>query len=139
MVLKDAILENMGIEAFNQAVTPKALGALALHHAAAVRDLDLDFFVIARSISAVLGNPDQSNYSAGKSFLDAMAAYRTQQRLPVTSLVLPMVLDVGVVAYNDSIETSLARKGLYGVDEQEMLRGLRQPCCGARTLVQSLG
>lgn len=34
-----------------------------------------------------------------------------------------MVLDVGVVAKNDNIETSLVRKGLYGVDEQEMLRG----------------
>lgn len=34
-----------------------------------------------------------------------------------------MVLDVGVVAENDSIEQSLLRKGLYGINEQEMLRG----------------
>lgn len=34
-----------------------------------------------------------------------------------------MVLDVGVVAENDAIETSLARKGLYGIAELEMLHG----------------
>lgn len=121
MVLKGGILENMNVEAFNEAVKPKFQGAWALHHA--VKDLDIDFFVMTSSISATLGNPGQSNYSAANSFLDALAAYRNQQGLPATSLVLPMVLDVGVVAENDAIEASLARKGLYGVDEQQMLRG----------------
>ncbi|KKY37841.1 putative lovastatin nonaketide synthase [Diaporthe ampelina] len=102
-------------------VLAQSKGALALHHA--IKDLDLDFFVMTSSISAVLGNPGQSNYSAGNSFLDAMAVYRHHQGLPATSLVLPMVLKVGVVAENNAIETSLARKGLYGVDEQEMLLG----------------
>lgn len=147
MVLKDGILENMDVEAFNQAVAPKARGALALHHA--VKDLDLDFLVMTSSISAVLGNPGQSNYSAGNSFLDAMAAYRTRQGLAATSLALPMVLDVGVVAENDAIETSLARKGLYGVDEQEMLRGFEaamshrqnphaSPLCAGSQLIMGL-
>jgi hypothetical protein len=34
-----------------------------------------------------------------------------------------MILDVGVVAENEGIEESLVRKGMYGIDEQEMLRG----------------
>lgn len=33
------------------------------------------------------------------------------------------VLDVSVVAENDFIERSLLRKGMYGIDEQEMLCG----------------
>lgn len=38
-------------------------------------------------------------------------------------MALPMVLAVGVVAENENIETSLSRKGMYGIDEGEMLRG----------------
>ncbi|KAH8783434.1 hypothetical protein F5883DRAFT_637687 [Diaporthe sp. PMI_573] len=52
-----------------------------------------------------------------------MAVYCNQQGLLAASLVLPTVLDVGLVAENDAIETPLTRKGLYNVDEQEMLRG----------------
>ncbi|KAL1614037.1 hypothetical protein SLS56_012198 [Neofusicoccum ribis] len=40
-----------------------------------------------------------------------------------TSLVLPMVLDVGVVAENDALERKIRRKGTYGIYECEMLRG----------------
>ncbi|XXH00688.1 hypothetical protein Hte_007038 [Hypoxylon texense] len=121
MVLKDGMFEQMDYAAFTAAITPKARGALALQNA--VRDLDLDFFVMTSSISAVLGNMGQSNYSAANSYLDSLALQRTMQGQAATSLVLPMVLDVGVVSENDAIETSLERKGLYGINEGEMLRG----------------
>ena len=39
-------------------------------------------------------------------------------------MALPMVLDVSVVAENENIETPFSRKGMYGTDEGEMLRGL---------------
>ena len=77
------------------------------------------------SISAVLGNPGQSNYCAGNSFLDTLAAHRNANGQAATSLALPMVLDVGVVAKNEDLEASLTRKGMYGIDEQEMLRAFQ--------------
>jgi hypothetical protein len=121
MVLKDTIFEQMDHASFKAAVTPKAQGALSLHKA--LGDIDLDFFVMTSSISAVLGNTGQANYSAANSFLDSLALQRHVEGKVATSLVLPMVLDVGVVAENDSIETALRRKGLYGIDEHEMLHG----------------
>ncbi|KAI0108803.1 ketoacyl-synt-domain-containing protein [Hypoxylon sp. NC0597] len=123
MVLRDGIFDTMDSTAFNAAVAPKARGAIALHHA--LRDTELDFFVMTSSISAILGNTGQSNYSAANSCLDALALHRNMAGLAGTSLVLPMVLDVGVVAEDDSdaIETSLLRKGMYGIDEEEMLHG----------------
>ena len=42
--------------------------------------------------------------------------------MPATSLALPVILDIGVVAANESIEASLSRKGMYGITEGEMLR-----------------
>lgn len=115
------MFENMKYENFGAAVNPKMMGAMNLHKA--LGDTPLDFFVMTSSISAVLGNPGQTNYSAGNSFLDALAWYRNQHDLVATSIALPMVLDVGVVAENENIETSLSRKGMYGIDETEMLRG----------------
>ncbi|KAH7311404.1 hypothetical protein B0I35DRAFT_357003 [Stachybotrys elegans] len=121
MVLKDGMFEQMELDSFANCVTPKVKGAISLHNA--LQGVDLDFFVMTSSISALLGNTGQSNYGAANSYLDSLALQRDAQNLAATSLVLPMVLDVGVVAENESIETSLARKGLYGIDEREMLRG----------------
>lgn len=105
-----------------QAVTlPKVKGAQILDKA--FRGIDLDFFIMTSSISATLGNPGQCNHSAANSFLDSLAWQRNLFHRAGTSLVLPMILDVGVVSENENIETSLNRKAMYGIDEQEMLRG----------------
>lgn len=117
------MFEQMSHQSFADCVNPKAKGALNLHAELQSLNVDLDFFVLTSSISALLGNTGQANYSAANSALDALARQRHAAGLPATSLVLPMVLDVGVVAENDAIETSLMRKGLYGIDEHEMLQG----------------
>ncbi|KAI0451165.1 hypothetical protein F5B21DRAFT_516907 [Xylaria acuta] len=122
MVLKDGMFEQMDHASYMAAITPKVHGALSLHKA--LGNAQLDFFVMTSSVSAVLGNMGQSNYSAANSFLDALARHRTATGLVATSLALPMVLDVGVVAEDDAIEASLMRKGLYGISEDEMLRGI---------------
>ncbi|KAI0157190.1 putative polyketide synthase [Hypoxylon sp. FL1284] len=121
MVLKDGMFEQMGYASFTAAIGPKAQGALALHKA--LHDQNLDFFVMTSSISGVLGNLGQSNYSAANSYLDSLALQRNLAGQAASSLVLPMVLDVGVVSENDAIEVSLERKGMYGINEGEMLRG----------------
>ncbi|KAI0906505.1 hypothetical protein F4823DRAFT_607070 [Ustulina deusta] len=123
MVLKDGMFEQMTRRSFVDCIKPKAQGALCLHRALASAGIDPDFFVMTSSISALLGNTGQANYSAANSALDSLARQRRAAGFAATSLVLPMVLDVGVVADNDSIEASLVRKGLYGIDEHEMLHG----------------
>ncbi|TGJ80976.1 hypothetical protein E0Z10_g7787 [Xylaria hypoxylon] len=122
MILKDGMFEQMSYASYMAAISPKVHGALSLHKA--LGNAQLDFFVMTSSISAVLGNMGQSNYSAANSFLDALARQRRSTGLAATSLALPMVLDVGVVAEDEAIETSLMRKGLYGISEEEMLRGI---------------
>lgn len=114
------MFESLSHERFRAAIDPKVLGALNLH--TALYDVPLDFFVMTSSISAVLGNPGQTNYSAANSYLDFLATHRNNNGLAATSLALPMVLDVGVVSENEAIELSLLRKGMYGIDEREMLK-----------------
>ncbi|KAL8284313.1 hypothetical protein RB600_008942 [Gaeumannomyces tritici] len=129
MVLQDAMFEGLTLAQYQAAVGPKAHGAQALHEALEAHDLD--FFVMASSISATMGYPGQANYSAGNSYLDSLAWHRNLRGLPGVSLVLPAVLGVGVVAENAALETSLAKKAMYGVDEGEMPHGfetaMRQP------------
>ncbi|KAL9121427.1 MAG: hypothetical protein Q9187_002019 [Circinaria calcarea] len=128
MVLQDGMYEGMSFEKYISAVYPKMLGAISLHEA--LNNTPLDFFVMTSSISAVLGNPGQANYCAGNSYLEALAWYRRKHGLAASAIALPMVLDVGVVAENQDIELSLNRKGMYGIDEREMLAafeaGMRQ-------------
>lgn len=115
------MFEKITYEKFIAAVNPKMNGALNIHKA--LLNAPLDFFVTTSSISAVIGNPGQANYCTGNSFLDSLAWHRNQNGLAASSLALPMVLDIGIVAENEHIETSLSRKGMYGIDEREMIRG----------------
>jgi hypothetical protein len=113
--------QTMTVDMFNAAIAPKVKGARALHQA--LQDDTLDFFIMTSSVSGTIGNPGQTNYSAANSYLDMLAWHRHLKGLPATSLVLPMILDVGVVAETESLEAKITRKGWYGIDEREMLRG----------------
>jgi hypothetical protein len=127
----------MTYDQFETALQPKVKGAQALHQA--FQAIPLDFFVMTSSISATLGNPGQANYCAGNSYLDALAWHRNLRGLPATSLILPMVLDVGVVAENAEIEEALSRKAMYGIDERELLRGFETAMLHHANSTPSLG
>ena len=111
----------MTVDKFKAAVIPKVDGVQALHNT--LKGQNLDFFVVTSSISAIVGQPGQANYAAANSFLDSFAWQRNLKGLPASSLVLPMVLGVGVVAENDFLEEQITRRGMYGIAEREMLRG----------------
>lgn len=63
---------------------PKVAGAWLLHEQA--RDLDLDFFVLCSSSTAVLGSRGLPVYAAGNAFLDNLAHFRIATGLPALSV-----------------------------------------------------
>ncbi|KAI0465543.1 putative polyketide synthase [Xylaria cf. heliscus] len=119
MVLRDNLFHSMTLEQYNQALNPKMKAAAALDKA--LGEMDLDFFILTSSVSAVLGNPGQANYSAGNSFLDFLALHRLKRGLAACSIVLPIVENVGVVAENSSIAEAVTRQNPFSIDEREML------------------
>ena len=127
----------MTFNQFEAALQPKVKGAQTLHRA--FEGTSLDFFVMTSSISATMGNPGQANYCAGNSYLDALAWHRNLCGLAASSLILPMVLDVGVVAENAGIEEALTRKAMYGIDEHELLRGFETAMLPRPSTSPSLG
>lgn len=111
----------MTYDSWKQSTHPKVVGAQNLHSVLA--STPLDFFLMTSSVSGILGTPGQSNYAAANAYLDALARFRQEQAgATATSVVLPMVLGVGVVAENSEIEEALKRKGMYGVDEEHLLQ-----------------
>lgn len=101
-------------------INPKVHGARNLHDA--LGSNPLDFFIMTSSTSGTLGTPGQANYAAGNAYLDSLAQHRVLHGKPAFTLVLPLVLGVGYVAEHPEVEEALKRKGVYGIDEEHLLR-----------------
>lgn len=83
-VLSDNMLVKQTKESTEKVLSPKIQGSWNLHVCS--ESLQLDFFVMHSSITSVIGNEGQTNYGAGNSFMDSLAAYRRSKGLCGQSL-----------------------------------------------------
>ncbi|KAJ8122080.1 hypothetical protein ONZ43_g1634 [Nemania bipapillata] len=118
-VFHDAVFHNMKIDWWHQVVKTKVDGCLNLDNA--LKDRELDFFVMTSSVSSAFGTPGQANYAAANSVLDALARHRRCRGRPAVSLILPAIFGIGHIAENRHLEAFMKSRGMYGIDEQEML------------------
>lgn len=124
VVLRDGFFENMTYESWETVQRAKMHTARNLHKIFSRPELkDLDFFVMTSSVSGALGSSGQSNYAAANTYLDALALHRRRLGLAGTSLILPMILGVGYFAEKPDMVIEIQRKGMYGIDDTEMLEG----------------
>ncbi|WP_326594152.1 non-ribosomal peptide synthetase [Streptomyces sp. NBC_01294] len=75
-VLRDGFLRGKTPEVIEEVCRAKVLAAIAVD--AAFHDHPLDFFVVASSLAALVGNQGQSDYAFANGFLDGFAAARTR-------------------------------------------------------------
>ena len=104
-------IKQVDYQSFTDTVGAKAEGSICLHQA--LEGLGLDSSVTTSSILVLLGNTGQGHDATANSVLDVLALQRQRSPQPAKSLVFPRELDVGIVAENEAIETSLARRSLY--------------------------
>jgi 1-acyl-sn-glycerol-3-phosphate acyltransferase len=109
MALDDAPLAEMTPERLERVLAPKLAGAWNLHLETLADDLDM--FVCYSSLSAILGNPRQSNYSAANAFLDALAHHRRALGRPALTINWGVVRDAGYVAEHAEIRQYLEGQG----------------------------
>jgi Polyketide synthase modules and related proteins len=122
MVLDDAMLRDQTAERFARVFGPKLGGALHLHRC--TQELELDHFVCFSSISAVIGNPGQSNYAAANAFLDGLAHYRRRHGLPGLAIDLGLLAETGVAAQREDLQRVLDTVGVTPLTTAEALAGM---------------
>jgi len=95
-VLADTILDFQNEETMNKSFNPKADGAWFLHKHS-LND-DLTSFVCFSSVSSLMGNPGQVNYSSSNAYMDTLCRMRVHKGLPGIALMWPAVAEVGMAA-----------------------------------------
>ncbi|KPM35703.1 Lovastatin diketide synthase LovF [Neonectria ditissima] len=121
MILRDNAVPRMSHEDWTTAVEPKITGTWNLHHATVAAGCDLDFMLLFSSISGIIGQPGQANYSSASAFLDTFVQYRTELGLPASTIDIGDVTDIGVISDDDGLRRVMKLTGAYGINEQELL------------------
>lgn len=124
MVLRDQAFSRMSLEEWDTVTRPKIQGTWNLHNELASMEVEVDFFVLFSSITALIGQPGQANYSSANTFLDAFVDYRTSLGLPVSAINIGSVHEIGFVAENDETRRKFTTMGLHGVTEQSLFDAL---------------
>ena len=120
MEIEDRLLKNLNAEICQTNTKTKILGAWNLHKA--TEGLDLDFFVLFSSVTALIGPSGQASYSAANAFLDTFARYLRQQGIPATSINWGAVSDYGYVADNqETLGDAIAKYGINSLTAESML------------------
>jgi acyl transferase domain-containing protein/NADPH:quinone reductase-like Zn-dependent oxidoreductase/SAM-dependent methyltransferase len=142
MVLADTGVLMMDIDKWNTAVQPKVQGTWNLHN---ILPADLDFFVMASSLSGICGYWGQSNYAAGNTFLDAFAQYRRGLEMAASTIDLGAVGEVGFVSRNAKVREKVQTMLSTLVSEQSLLDCVQlailrsQPVTGISTNISTKG
>ncbi|KXX76480.1 Lovastatin diketide synthase LovF [Madurella mycetomatis] len=117
-VLDDTIFENMTFSQWQRATAPKIAGVSNLQkHLPA----HLSFFVLLSSITGVAGHPSQANYAAANTFEDAFARHRASLGLAATSLDLPAITGVGMVADDNGAQQRIEALGTKSISIESVL------------------
>jgi len=100
----DQLLTECDSDSFNKVLRPKVQGAWQLHHL--LKDVPLDFFIVFSSISTVVGSPRLGSYAAANAFLDALAHYRHNLKLPALSINWGPWAEIGMAARFDILSST---------------------------------
>ncbi|EFQ32027.1 KR domain-containing protein [Colletotrichum graminicola M1.001] len=124
MVLRDQSISKMTHEEWTAAVTPKVQGTWNLHNACRNAGLELDFFLLFSSISAVVGQRGQANYAAANTFLDASVQYRQSLGMKASVVDIGAMTDYGYLAETPLLMERLAGQGYFGIKIPQLLDAL---------------
>lgn len=109
------------------AIKSKVQGSWNLH---SLLPQKMDFFILASSMTGVLGQATQINYAAGNTFQDALARYRISIGEKAVSLDLGIIsTGGGLLAARDDLVKRLKSTGLYSPMTQSEILSLFEYFC----------
>jgi uncharacterized membrane protein len=119
--------EKMSFADWKVAVDPKVSGSWNLHE---LLPGTLNFFILASSITGIMGQATQVNYAAGNSFQDALARYRLSIGQKAVSLDLGMLLTGGML--NEGLRERLDAENAFTTMSESELLALFDHFCDPR-------
>ncbi|OTA98397.1 hypothetical protein M426DRAFT_17460 [Hypoxylon sp. CI-4A] len=96
MILQDTSIRHMTSETMLKVTRPKVEGSINLDEV--LGDTQLDFFIFFSSMSSVVGNVGQANYSAANWFMASLAEQRRQRGLAASIIHIGPILGAGYIA-----------------------------------------
>lgn len=129
-IVRDAIVKNKSEEDFKTAIAAKVYGAQYLDEA--LKDEQLDFFIMFSSLAAVFGNIGLSDYCYANNFLDYFACVREEfnkkgKRYGKTcSINWSFWKDGGIILDDDSKKWMEKKIGLLLMDNEAGLKAFER-------------
>jgi hybrid polyketide synthase/nonribosomal peptide synthetase ACE1 len=122
MVLRDTAIRDMCFEQMTTVLKPRVDGNLHLDQL--FHNENLDFFILLSSMTGVLGNIGQSNYTTSNAFMASLAAHRRQRGLAASVINVGAIVDAGFVTreVSEIADSSLARAGMMWLSEETSIR-----------------
>jgi NAD(P)-dependent dehydrogenase (short-subunit alcohol dehydrogenase family) len=124
IALADEAFLRMTIEDWNTSVEPKVKGTWNILEITKSRGLDLDFLVLISSLSGIVGQTGQANYSSANTFLDAFSQYSKIQGLPCTTITFGVMEGIGVMSNNVELLKKLQGSGWRLNNESELIEAV---------------
>ena len=94
-LIRDNLIEHLSNEDIEAVLKPKVDGTNNLNFLS--QNYDLKYFVMFSSISALIDNPGQSNYSVANNFMDVLAKQRHNNNLPGLSINVGAIGGTGMI------------------------------------------
>lgn len=124
IALADEAFLRMTMEDWNTSVEPKVKGTWNILDITKSRGLHLDFLVLISSLSGIVGQTGQANYSSANTFLDAFSQYSTRQGLPCTTITFGVMEGIGVMSKNVELLRKLQGSGWRLNNESELIEAV---------------
>ncbi|KAK5988137.1 Squalestatin tetraketide synthase [Cladobotryum mycophilum] len=118
-VLQDSLFGKMTSEQWNTSMLAKYRGTKNLDEL--FQGSDVDFFIILSSLTAVVGNVGQANYTAASAYQDALVYSRVARGLPAVSINIGSVPDLGS-ALRTGMAEQIDRMGCRYQKRSELIR-----------------
>lgn len=115
--LANQVVAETTSKAFDSVISPKIIGAMALHEAFPPETLD--FMVLFSSCGQLLGFPGQAAYASGNAFLDALATHRRNLGDNTISMMWTSWRGLGMAASTRYIDAELHARGITDITRND--------------------
>jgi NADP-dependent 3-hydroxy acid dehydrogenase YdfG/acyl carrier protein len=121
--LSDKILWEQDWDSYETVLNPKIGGAIHLYES--IEKSELDFFIMLSSITAVICNAGQSNYTAANYFLNRLAAQMSLDSVPGFVQCWGPWLEGGMASGKTSVSQNLANLGIQMFTKEQAITAIK--------------